>query len=462
MPRLTLRARLALLTATAVALAVAVASVVCWFLTSNQLHAQLDRTLDVSASSFNRPDAKRPRDPAEVCRRPAPAAFQRTLLTYQVVQSDGSACTQPGSSAVHVTKEDVRVAAGAVKRVFHNSTTVDGTDVRVMTVRYGQGTAVSVARPLNEITSSLRSLALWLVFTTALGVLAAATCGLLIARAGLRPVHRLTRAAEHIARTEDLDTTIDAAGEDEIARLSRAFNAMTTSLKASRTRQRQLVADAGHELRTPLTSLRANIDLLLRSHSQGRPLPDADKERLLHNLKAQSLELSDLVGDLLQLAQDRPAQPPGTVPLHDVVKLAVDRARLRAGAGVRIATEVEPWFVRGDAAALERAVVNLLDNAVKFAPDSAGLEVALRNGELTVRDHGPGVCPADLPFVFERFWRSDAARGMPGSGLGLAIVARAVADSGGTAVLEAAAGGGTVARVNLPGSARADAFGDRT
>ncbi|WP_254716311.1 HAMP domain-containing sensor histidine kinase [Actinomadura sp. WMMB 499] len=330
--------------------------------------------------------------------------------------------------------------------------------MRVLTrpVRTGDGStaAVTFALPLDDVQDPLGDLALLMAAVAALGVLASAGAGLMTARAGLRPVDELTGTVEHIARTEDLDVRIPEEGTDEIARLGRSFNTMTGALAASRERQRRLIADAGHELRTPLTSLRTNIDLLLRADAAGRDLPEATRRTLLTSVKAQMLELSDLVGDLLELARpDQTGPVRETVALHDVVTRAVERARLR-GPGLTVRHDTSPWYVPGDPASLERAVVNLLDNAVKFSPPGGAVDVRLAGGELTVRDHGPGIPPEDLPHVFERFWRSPSARSLPGSGLGLSIVARSVTESGGTVVLEPADGGGTLARVRLPGTGR--------
>jgi two-component system sensor histidine kinase MprB len=183
-------------------------------------------------------------------------------------------------------------------------------------------------------------------------------------------------------------------------------------------------------------------------------LPAGDKHTLLINVKAQLVELSSLVGDLLDLSRAEAASDgvvDGVVALHEVVENAVRRARLR-GPALRIDAAVSPWYVRGDAASLERAVVNLLDNAVKFSPPDGTVTVRLDGGELTVRDHGPGIPPEDLPYVFDRFWRSPSARGLPGSGLGLAIVARVIREAGGQVRLGPAEGGGTLAWLRLPGS----------
>ncbi|MFI0372145.1 sensor histidine kinase [Actinomadura sp. 1N219] len=477
--RLTLRARLALLTAAAVALAVAACALASWYLTRDQLYQELDRRLAALSSgppgpADGGPEGDRPpggpwmarevQDALAAC-SPTPTADYQSVPPlpfeiFQVVSAQGRACTIPGAGVLDVTAEDAAVARGERDRVSRDGTgvTARGQDdrVRVLTrsfrTRDGTRVALSFAISLDEVEGPLDNLTLLLVAVTAVGVLVSAGAGLMIARAGLRPVDELTGAVEHVARTEDLGTRIPEEGTDEIARLSRSFNSMTAALAASRERQRQLIADAGHELRTPLTSLRTNIDLLLRSEAAGRDLPEATHRNLLAGVKAQMLELSTLVGDLLELARPADAEPVReTVALHDVVTRAVERARLR-GPGLTVEAATEPWYVEGDPASLERAVVNLLDNAVKFSPSGGTVAVRLADGELTVRDHGPGITPEDLPHVFERFWRSPSARSLPGSGLGLSIVARVVAECGGRVGLEPAPGGGALARVRLPGT----------
>ncbi len=240
-----------------------------------------------------------------------------------------------------------------------------------------------------------------------------------------------------------------------MARLSRSFNSMTSALASSRELQQQLIADAGHELRTPLTSLRTNIELLTRSEETGRPIPEADRKALLASVKAQMTELAALIGDLQELSRPDTGQHSGRTQIvawQDIVESALRRARLR-GPELTITADVQPWFVRAEPSALERAVVNILDNAVKFSPEAGTIEVRLVEGTLTVRDHGPGIPADELPHVFDRFWRSPSARALPGSGLGLSIVARTVQQAGGEVSLSHAEGGGTVATVRLPGAA---------
>ncbi|MFC4907462.1 sensor histidine kinase [Actinomadura gamaensis] len=482
MSRLPLRGRLALLTALAVAVAVAACATVSWFLVRGQLYRELDRRLRAmsGAPAPGGPGAP-PNGPSlpprerpmiwEALRSCDPAPVSETgnhysgpYMIQQVLVASGRACAIPDHGALTVTDADRAVAAGTEQTAQHEGRGVDaqGDDVRVLvrTVGYdvagADGTpvrfAISTAIPLDEVQGPLDNLALLLVAVSAAGVLLSAGAGLMIARASLRPVDRLTGVVEHIARTEDLDTRIPEDGHDEIARLSRAFNTMTGALAASRDRQQQLIADAGHELRTPLTSLRTNIDLLMRSQDSGRELPPDTRRRLLASVKAQMVELSSLVGDLLELARPAEGEPAReTVALHEVVERAVARARLR-GPGLVVEAAASPWFVQGDPGQLERAVVNLLDNAVKFSPPGGRVRVRLDGGELTVRDEGPGIAPEDLPHVFERFWRSPSARSLPGSGLGLSIVARVVGEGGGRVSLEPAEGGGTLVRVVLPGA----------
>ncbi|WP_436777557.1 ATP-binding protein [Yinghuangia sp. YIM S09857] len=469
---LPLRARLALMTASAVAVAIIGASIACWFLTRDQLMHQMDESLRaVPPPPVVRLSTSSDGSGCEFVNERGPVLVQtddsnkaRTFETRQIVRPDGTVCVSEFAYEIPPTQADLDVAQGLRRESLHDATDADGTHMRVFAraIPSPEGVqAFILARPLTDIDESLKNLGILLGIVSGIGILGAATTGVLVARAALKPVDRFTDVVEHIARTEDLDTTIPVEGKDEIARLGTSFNAMTSALKASRERQQRLIADAGHELRTPLTSLRTNTDLLLLSEEQNRPLPDSDKQRLLRNVRGQLRELSGLVVDLLELARpDRARNAParGVAALHAAVENAVERAKLR-GQEVEFVVDVEPWHVRGEEQELERAVLNLLDNAVKFGPPDGAIEVRLRDGELTVRDHGPGIDPADAPYVFERFWRSASARALPGSGLGLAIVARTVAESGGTVGLEPAEGGGTLARLRLPGTDRAPGQG---
>ncbi|NBM18265.1 cell wall metabolism sensor histidine kinase WalK [Streptomyces sp. GC420] len=456
---LPLRGRLALLTALAVAVAVAASALACWLLVRNELRDEIDNTLRSSSEPpsplemFIDSALRNCEDETQVSGR-----VRGVSDYFQVVDADGNRCVSPFSKPVRVQPSDKAVAAGTlVPYALHDSTTTDGEAVRVITrqTRYGDGRiTVSVSRPLTEMNNSLSTLAVLLAIVAGGGVAVAGGAGLWVARSSLKPVNRLTEAVEHVARTEDLAVQIPVEGKDEIARLSQSFNSMTAALASSRELQQQLIADAGHELRTPLTSLRTNIELLARSEETGRAIPPDDRKALMASVKAQMTELASLIGDLQELSRpDRAAggTPPQVVALHEIAGQALERARLR-GPELTITAALDPWFVRGERAALERAIVNVLDNAVKFSPPGGTIEVSLSAGTLTVRDHGPGIPAEELPHVFDRFWRSPSARALPGSGLGLSIVARTVRQSGGAVALRPAPGGGTEAVVTLPGA----------
>ncbi|MFF4589251.1 sensor histidine kinase [Streptomyces sp. NPDC001388] len=465
---LPIRARLSMLVAAAVAFAVAAVSVTCWFIVQGKLYEELNNDLEQGSSRAQ--PAQLVAAALDTCAQSPSDAFPiggpRFKGYSQLVQSNGKSCLYGSSTAlVKVTGSDKNVAEKQQEKVFRNGVDKDGNPVRVLTMPLivdgadGQyivnDTALMIAVSLKSTQATLNELALILLLVSGVGVLGAGAAGLAVARAGLRPVDELTEAVEHVARTEDLGIRIPVEddAEDEIARLSRSFNSMTASLANSRELQQQLIADAGHELRTPLTSLRTNIELLTRSEETGRPIPAADRKALLASVKAQMTELASLIGDLQELSRSegQRGERVQVVSLEDTVEAALRRARLR-GPELTINAHLEPWFTRAEPAALERAVVNILDNAVKFSPDGGTIDVQLTGGTLTVRDHGPGIPEDELPHVFDRFWRSPSARALPGSGLGLSIVARTVEQAGGDVTLARAQGGGTVATVRLPGA----------
>ncbi|MFD9129409.1 sensor histidine kinase [Kitasatospora sp. NPDC059571] len=486
-----LRSRLAMLTAAAVAVAIALAAVACWFVVKNRLYQQAQDSLRNAPSVSAGPGDHRqqlvacgtsPQAAAESAAKQAaeveaaqpnlPPFGSRTPWASQLLSSSGTICTPLSTTAkgIVVEQSDYRVLGQPPnKPTFRLGTYSKGGDpamVRVSSVTLTvhdpatqQDTTgdyvLLTATSLKDTQDSLRELAFTLLGVAALGVVGAGFTGRIVARSALRPVDQLTDAVEHIARTEEVGTTIPVHGHDEIARLSTSFNSMSTALLNSRERQTRLIADAGHELRTPLTSLRTNVDLLIRSDDTGRPLPPATRTKLLGNMKAQMQELTLLIGDLLELSRPdspKPGQKLSVVALHEIADRAVERARLR-GPGLVFDVAIDPWYVHGDAAALERAVINLLDNAVKYSPPGGSVDVALAGGRLTVRDHGPGIPQDELPYVFDRFWRSPSSRQLPGSGLGLSIVAQTVRDTGGEVSLGPAndGGPGALATVLLPG-----------
>lgn len=461
-----LRGRLTFLSAAAVAVAIALSALACWFIVEKQLYSQVRTDLAdvqvIRGTAFPYCDAT-PEGALTLEGANPTETGGSTLRDVQFVPArTHQVCLPPRARRAVVPRAD---DAQAYRLTHGQSIIRDGhytngepAVVRIYVappeLRLGPG-LIMIATPTKSVEESLQGLALLLGAVSLGGILLAAVAGRLVAHSSLKPVDQLTDAVEHIARTEEVGTTIPVQGQDEIARLSTSFNSMSTALANSRERQTRLIADAGHELRTPLTSLRTNVDLLIRSDETGRPLPAATRTKLLGNMKAQMQELTVLIGDLLQLSRPdspKPVRQLSVVALHEITGRALERAKLR-GPGLVYETETEPWYVHGDAAALERAVINLLDNAVKYSPPGGTIEVRLHRGVLTVRDHGPGIPADELPYVFDRFWRSPSSRQLPGSGLGLSIVAQSVQEASGEVALGPAGDGGpgTLATLRLPG-----------
>jgi two-component system sensor histidine kinase MprB len=434
------RRRLALSCGAAVAVAVVLGSILTYVIVRDTLRAQIDASLSeigVSRETSVTMSGAAPRD--------------RVLLTGQApvftqVIREGVEET-PGLPPPLTDDPEFKAVAEGKRPPFYADRMIDGTHVRVHISRTPDGLALFRARPLTEVDRALGTLR-WGLGVLALGGIAlAVVLSRLATRTAIRPVAQLTETAEHVASTRDLSRRIETHGEDEVSRLASSFNTMLGALERSQRAQRQLVADASHELRTPLTSLRTNLEVLAR----GASLDDGDRDRLRADLVAQIEELTALVGDLVELARDDEPEPPQAedVRLDHLVASAVERAR-RHAPGVTFATELEPALVQGVPARLDRAVANLLDNAAKWSPPGAVIDVRLRDGDLTVRDHGPGIPAGERAQVFDRFFRADAARGRPGSGLGLAIVRQVAEGHGGSVRAEAADGGGALLRLRLP------------
>jgi two-component system sensor histidine kinase MprB len=378
-------------------------------------------------------------------------------VKFTIINDDGDQIIRVPASSSPPYGADERAVAAGHKQEF---TRTDGrTDSRVYSIRIQVGdrpAALVVAQLLKPTKELLTDLALVLILISGAGVVVAALAGTAVARTGLRPVERLTRATERVARTGDL-RPIQVSGDDELARLTHSFNTMLGAVADARDRQRSLVADAGHELRTPLTSLRTNLELLMASEAPGAPtLSDQDKSEIQDDLRGQLDELTQLIGDLVELAREEGSQAIWEpVELAEVVEQSLDRARRRAG-DIEFEVSLQPWRLIGDTAALERAVLNLLDNAVKFSPPNGVVRVRLGSAGdgfavLEVADQGPGIAEEDLPRVFDRFYRSQEARTLPGSGLGLAIVQQAALRHGGEVLAGRSPEGGALFSLRLPG-----------
>ncbi|MGX7730045.1 ATP-binding protein [Rhodococcus sp. 2H158] len=442
-----LRRRVTLLAAGAVAIAVAVTSIAAYAVVARALYADVDKQLRARAAALVESSTLITYDPRYI----GGAQLYSSDISVALIYSNLGQYVPPGSS-VPIGGAELAVAKGeresSLRTVGHQ---------RVLAQRIPDGSTIVIAQRLQPTADILKRLASVLFVVGGCGVVLAAAAGATVGRTGLRPVARLTAAAERVARTDDL-RPIRVTGHDELARLTESFNTMLRALAESRERQSRLVADAGHELRTPLTSLRTNMELLIAASRPDAPnLPEEDMAELRADVVAQIEELSTLVGDLVDLArEDAPETVFEPVDISEVVERSLERARRRRS-DIDFTAHTEPWFVYGDHAALSRAVLNVLDNAAKWSPADAEVLVSMRQlgtglMELTVDDAGPGIPEEDRELVFERFYRSTASRSMPGSGLGLAIVRQVVMKHGGTIAVDISSRGGALVRIVLPGT----------
>ncbi len=447
---MTLRSRLVLVAAVAVVVAVLASAAASYVAARNSLLGSIDGTLRADARATVQ---SLQAHTGRLQRRGGGLGYQ----DYQFVTPSGAVITGggiPQSTAVR------QVAAGSAPS-FYADVTITGADYRELVVSVGTvvvftgplpaGTtraALQLVLPLSSVDSQLRHLRLILVGVAILGVALALALAWLVSRTALVPLDELTAAVERVAATTDVSQRLDPGGADELGRLRRAFNHLLSALQRSQDAQRQLVLDAGHELRTPLTSLRTNLEVVRRLDQ----LSPEEREVLIDDLLTQMNELTALVRDLSELArgEQRPT-PPRVFRLdtlvEDAIAVATTHGRSR---DVAFSLSSSPTWVRGQRDRIERAIGNLLDNALKWSPPGGLVDVTCHGGVVTVRDHGPGIAEEDLPHVFDRFYRAPAARALPGSGLGLAIVAQVAQAEGGSVWAGRAPGGGAIFRFQLP------------
>lgn len=448
--RMSLGSRVGALVALAVGVGVALTALAGYLAVAAQLQRSTDDNLIARAQ---RTAESTLADPEFIVRVPGDAILAADLR-IALVRFDGA--DRPGptgpDSAPPIGEPEIGVARGDTA-VSIRTAELDGEDYRVVAVQSVPGYALVLGQSTEQTESVLSTLRWVSIAVGAAGIALAGWAGASVARAGLRPVRRLTDAAEHVAATGELEP-IEVASDDEIGRLTSSFNAMLAAVRESQRRQSALVADAGHELRTPLTSMRTNLDLLAQNEREGGLDPE-ERSQIIADVNAQVAEMSTLIGDLVELSRDDSSRPSDkTLDLADVVRDAVARVRLRAGS-IAFSVDLRPWYVYGDERMLGRAVTNLLDNAAKYSPPHGTVHVTLREGRLEVTDQGKGIADADLPHVFERFYRSTEARALPGSGLGLAIVKATAVRHGGTVVAGRSAEGGATLTLTIPGSSSA-------
>ena len=448
---LSLRWRVMLLAMSMVAMVVVLMAVAVYAVVSAALYTDIDNQLQ-SRAQLLIASGSLAADPAKAIEGTAYSDVNAMLVN-------------PGRSIYTANQQGQTLPVGQPEKavirgdLFMSRRTVG--DQLVLAIHLPNASSLLISKslqPTNEVMNKLK----WVLLAVGgIGVVIAAVAGGMVARTGLRPVGRLTEAAERVARTDDL-RPIPVIGSDELARLTEAFNAMLRGLAESRDRQARLVADAGHELKTPLTSLRTNVELLMACSTPGAPpIPESELAELRSDVIGQIEELSTLVGDLVDLTREDNAHGRllEDVEMTEVVERSLERVRRRRN-DIHFDVDIIGWQVHGDAAGLSRAVLNLLDNAAKWSPPggTVGLrlgQVDAAHAELVVSDQGPGISPEERGLVFERFYRSTSARAMPGSGLGLAIVKQVVVKHGGMIRIgETFPGGqppGTAFHVLLPG-----------
>jgi two-component system sensor histidine kinase MprB len=371
-----------------------------------------------------------------------------------LMSSDGSVLRSPDENiSVPCGDPEVAIARTQLGHSDHSVKANDGQMYRVVAVPLmldGKPYALALARPLGPTENMLLILRGLLVGVSLLTTAAAVWLGFLAGRQVVRPLQKLSTAMTEVAKTGDLRPT-NVHSEGEIGELSKSFDSLMESLAASRAQQQNLVADAGHELRTPLTSMRTNMELLVADDKRGM-LSKEDRTQILSDVSAQLTELSALVSDLVLLSRNENARVvfqelDFTVVVNGAIRRAQRRATNNVGFDIQLDRDV---VVVGDSDSLERAVLNLLDNAVKFSPAGGTVHVLLHGTTLVVRDEGPGVPEADMDHIFDRFFRSDKARNTPGTGLGLAIVKHTVTQHGGRISVANAPDGGAVFTLWLP------------
>lgn len=440
---MSLRWKLAIALAVVGALLASTFGVTAYVLTRNRLYAEVDRSLSQNIGIITERAEREERAPG----RPDPRGERINLFDIYAVEridARGTIVASSGINYLPVNDRDKDIAESGLGE-YSRTAAVDGAPIRIRTAALVGGGAILIGRDLEPTQRVLGNLAWWMMLLVLGAALVGAVIGWLLASGMTRPLRRLTGAAEHVAATEELDASVPPSGRDEVGRLAGAFRNMLESLRMSRNAQRRLVQDASHELKTPLTSIRTNTAVL-------RKYPELDPDertRILSDLNDEVEELVALVDELVDAAlEGRSDEEASEVDLGALVTRVAGRVERRSGHVIVV--DVDASAVVGQPGQLERAVSNLLENAVKFDTSEVPITCSVLSGRVTVTDHGPGVPDAEKGKVFERFYRSDQARSAPGSGLGLAIVRDIARAHGGDVFIGDAPGGGAVIGIRLP------------
>ena len=455
---MTLRKKLALVTGLITLVTVGVLAVSAYVIASHELRSQVDDSLKSRAATIVREIDRALDRPDFFGRQRVPLG--PTLLqpefdaVTQVIDANGAILASLGPAELAVSGADLELAASNVGFAgrFTNADVGDKA-YRVYTLSLPAGGAIQLGKDITDIEDARAGLRTWLIVIGLIGIAVAAVIGWIIARRTTRPIEQLASSADEIARTQNTSDPITIEASGEVGNLVTSFNTMLGALGRSLAQQKQLVQDASHELRTPLTSLRANAELLERPD-----LPADTRREIVNDIRAEVDELAALSSELSALATDQSTtETTSAVRLDEAVQELVERAQRRSGRDVRLHVE-NAATVEVRPNQFDRAVSNLIDNALKFSPGPTAIDVFVRGSRVEVHDSGPGIAPEDRPLVFDRFYRAASTRAMPGSGLGLAIV-KQFADIHGAQTLVGASGtGGAMVGLNL---APSTAWGDR-
>jgi two-component system sensor histidine kinase MprB len=444
----TLRLRLAIAVAVIVAAAIAAAALVSYQSTSSALRNQADEFLDARAQRFTQGSLTLSQLDLSADSGRARLRFSEFDAVTQILATDGTlASSVQGQPRLPVDTADIALARSGGPNVKRD-VTVGGQPYRMLTVALQGGGAVQIARNLGEANAVLDQLRTRLEVIIGIGTALATLLALLVARRTARPIEHLRDVAERVTASGDLSKPIEVAGTGgrEVGQLAVAFNTMLVALARARDEQSRLVADASHELRTPLTAVRTNIEFLERATT----LSAAERQGLLAETRTELEELTDLVTEMVELATDtRTVEAVVDVDLAELAGDVAERFRRRTGRSVTVALG-KPARVRAQRGLIERAVTNLVDNALKFSDDGDPVEITVDDTAVEIADRGSGVAPDDQERVFNRFYRADNARTRPGSGLGLSIVAQIAEAHDATVTILPRPGGGTIARFELP------------
>lgn len=444
---MSIRTRLMITTSAIVLVVVGVLSIGIYSTFSRQLVRQVDKSLDdrvvMIADSLRReslrPNIGRQRNPLNEALLPT-----RFDTVTQVIDTTGIVVLALGEVELPVTNKTLQIANGPTGMVFRSTVTINGDKYRMLTVPLTGGGALQLAKDINDLQRAQNAVRGWQFALGPVGIVFAGLAGWWVARRTARPIQQLADAAEDIARTQNLSTKLDIHGDHEIEQLANSFNTMLAALQYSSEQQKQLVQDASHELRTPLTSLRANAELLQRNN-----LDDATKQAVLRDIAAEIDELTDLSSELTALASDqRLVEEPEEINLREACDDIATRASRRTGRTVTVSS-TNPVAVKVRPSQFDRAVGNLVDNALKFCPTPDNVEINIVGSRVEVIDHGQGIADSDKPLVFDRFYRATATRALPGSGLGLAIVKQFADDHNAVVSITNTPGGGATVALSF-------------